>query len=204
MEADSQRARGKFLSMSTDVRERLSFACPQQVLHAIQIYCTDAYGSMLWDLGSSKSEQFYKCWNSCVKLLYGVPRNTFTYLIEGWFASDMPSLRNQILSRYPKFYRQLLESPSKEIRTLVRIVSGDPRSTTCKNLKLIRNLTNLSEAEYFSRHRILMDLPVKTVPQSEVWRLRLLESCMSLKVELDKRVQDTEQICAMISSLCST
>ena len=88
---------------------------------------------------------------------------------------------------------------------MVRIVRADPKFTTRKNLRLVRNLTNLSEAEYFSRHRILMALPVKTVPQSEVWRLRLLESCISLRGELYKRyrryrtkIQNKYVLCSLV------
>ena len=159
---------------------------------------------MLWDLGSTASEQYFKSWNTCVKMVYEVPRNTYTYLIEGWFTPSIPSLRNQIISRYPKFYRQLINSLSKEIRFLVRLVSSDPRSTTCRNLRLLRERTSLRQAEYYSRSRILLLLPSKQVPDSELWRVRLLASCLKLRTEIDNRVQDTEKICAMISSLCST
>ena len=204
MDADSQRARGKFISSTIEVREKLSFARPEHIMNAIQIYCTDAYGSMLWDLGNTTSEQYFKSWNTCVKMVYEVPRNTFTYLIEGWFTSCMPSLRNQVISRYPKFYRQLTESRSKEIRFLVQIVSNDPRSTTYRNLKLLRERTNLRQAEYYSRRRILISLPTERVPDTDTWRVRLLASCLKMRTEIENRVQDTEKICAMISSLCST
>ena len=71
---------------------------------------------MLWDLSSDEAEKYFKCWNTCVKLTYGFPRNTFTYLVEGFLAADFTSLRNQVLSRYPGFFRNLLNSPSKEVK----------------------------------------------------------------------------------------
>ena len=71
-----------------------------------------------------------------MKLAFDVPRNTFTYLVEGFLAFDMTSMRNQILSRYAGFYRKLLNSPSREVRGLARIISSDPRSTTCRNIIL--------------------------------------------------------------------
>ena len=108
MDKDAQRARGTFISKTVDLREQLSFAQPEQVMQAVQVLCTDAYGSMLWDLGSEKAEQFFKCWNTCVKLTYSLPRDTFTYLVEGFFAFSQTSLRNQVLSRYPGLYRNLL------------------------------------------------------------------------------------------------
>ena len=107
----------------------------------------DAYGSMLWDLGSSSSEQFFKCWNTCVKLAFDEPRNTFTYLVEGFLASDLTSMRNQILSRYAGFYRKLINSPCREVMGLVWIVSDDPRSTTCTNMRLLREKTGLRQPQ---------------------------------------------------------
>ena len=72
-------------------------------MEAIQRLCTDAYGSMLWDLSSERAEQFFKSWNTCVKLVYEIPRRTFNYLVEGLFAANHQRLRNQVLSRYPVF-----------------------------------------------------------------------------------------------------
>ena len=84
----------------------------------VQILCCDGYRSMLWELSSNSAEQYFKSWNTCVKLINRVPRSTFTYLVEDVFAEVQPSLRRQILSRYPGFYRTLVASPSKEVRML--------------------------------------------------------------------------------------
>ena len=125
MDKDSQRARAKFINKTVEVREELSFARPEQIMRAIQILSTDAYGSMLWNLGSAGAESFFKSWNTCVKLVFGVPRNTYTYLVEDFLASGYTSLRNQILSRYPGFFRSLLGSPSKEVRVpLLELFNG--------------------------------------------------------------------------------
>ena len=104
-------------------------------------------------------------WNTSVKLIYGVPRSTFTYLVEGYFATSQTSLRNQILARYPGFYRKLLSSPSKEVRVLARMVSADPRSTTCRNLRYLREVTTMDNAEYYSSWRVRDSLPVQQVPE---------------------------------------
>ena len=204
MDKDCQRARGRFISKSIEIRDQLSFAHPEHKMKAVQALCSDAYGSMLWDLGSQSSEQFFKCWNTCVKLCYGVPRNTFTYLVEGWFAAEMVSMRNQVMTRYAGFYRKLLSSPSREIRALARIVADDPRSTTCSNLRLLRSKTGFSQPYMYSSLRIKAALPVQSVPDKEKWRLGLLTSLLNMRCEKDLRVEDTRRICAMIDSLCAT
>jgi hypothetical protein len=204
MEKDSQRARGKFISKTIDIREELCFAHPEQIMQAVQLLCTDGYGSMLWKLRSPGAESFFKSWNTCVKLVHGIPRNTFTYLVEGYFASGQTSLRNQILSRYSGFFRGLLLSPSKEVRFLAKIVSTDPRSSTCLNLRYLSEMTGLNKPEFMSSARIRMALPVRNVPDSEKWRLGLIASLKKLKTEKYHMVEDYQHICAMMDSLCST
>ena len=204
MEKDCRRTRGKFISKTVEIREQLSFAKPQQIVQAIQVLSTDAYGSMLWDLDSDQAEQYFKCWNTCIKLSYGIPRNTFTYLVEGYFAAGLVTLRHQVISRYPGFFRNLLSSPSKEVRLLSRIVASDPRSTTCTNLRYVESLTGFSQPELYSSHRIRASLPRKEVPENETWRLGLISSLMKLKDEKYLRSADSKTICAMLDSLCST
>ena len=137
-------------------------------------------------------------------MVYGVPRSTFTYLIEGFFAAGQASLRNQILSRYSGFYQSLLQSPSREVRVLSRIVRSDPRSSTCLNLRYLTQKTGLSKPEQFSSARIRMALPVQVVPDNEKWRLGLITRFMKMKAEKHLRVADSKHITAMMDSLCST
>ena len=80
-----------------------------------------------------------------VKLVHGAPRSTFTYLVEGHLAAGYVSLRNQILSRYSGFFRKLLNSPSKEVIILSRIVFKDSRSkpTPVQILNIFRSSQGL-------------------------------------------------------------
>ena len=125
-------------------------------------------------------------------------------MVEGFFASKHTSLRNQILSRYPGFIRNLLNSPSKEVRIVAKLVKDDPRSTTCKNLEYLRKVTNLGAPENYSTTRMKSELPVKEVPDNEKWRLGLLEHLFKIKEEKHIDVIDTKHVMAMIQSLCNT
>ena len=204
MDLDCSRARAKFIDKAVEVKEQFSFANARQQVQMVQVLCCDGYGSMLWDLQSSKAEEYFRSWNTNVKLTWGVPRSCYTYLVEGFLAEDQTPLRNQILARYPGFYRSLLESPSKEVRMLVHMISKDPRSTTCVNLRYLRMKTKLDQAEHFSSSRIKQELPVLQVPDDQKWRLGLLTSLLRVSKEKFTRVQDYKQITAMIDSLCST
>ena len=203
MDRDSRRARARFIDRTVEIREELFFAKPEQVMRAVQILSTDSYGSMLWALNSAGAESFFKSWNTCVKLVYGVPRSTFTYLVEGYFASEY-CLRNQILARYPGFFRSLLGSPSKEVRILAKIVQLDPRSSTCSNLRFISQVSGLSNPEDYSSSKVRMSLPVTEVPESEKWRLGLITSLFNLKQEKYHNAMDFTTITRMIDRFCST
>ena len=203
MDQDCKIKRARFIDKSVEIREQLSFAYPEQVMKALQVFCCDAYGSMLWELNSDSAEQFFKSWNTSIKLIHDVPRSTFTYLVEGYFAKGFASLRNQVISRYSNFFQKLLTSPSREIKLLANIVSRDPNSVTAKNIKYIKELTDLSVWD-FSSWRIKEELPVKTVPEGEEWRLGLLRKLMDLRRCKNVCVEDSKKISAMLESLCDT
>ena len=87
---------------------------------------------------------------------------------------------------------------------LVRIIQDDPRSTTCQNLRYLRKLTNLENPETYSSWRIKEELPQKSVPEAESWRLGLLAELMRVRQIKYMEVEDSKRVTAMIESLCNT
>jgi hypothetical protein len=203
MDQDCKVHRAQFIQKSIEVREQLHFARPDDVLKSVKVYCSDSYGSMLWTLRSDPAESYFKCWNTCVKLVNKVPRNTFTYLVEGFFAKEQTSLRNQVLARYTGFFHSLLNSPSAEVSLLANIVARDPSSTTADNISYIREVTNLSPWS-FSPGKIKAALHSLEVPAKEKWRLGLLTSLLKLRYERHVGNADTKQINGMIDSPCNS
>ena len=112
-------------------------------------------------------------------------------------------MRNQVISRYPNFFQNLLTSPSKEIRLQANIVSRDPHSFTARNINYIKELTDLSVWD-FASWRIKEALPAKTVPKGEGWRLGLLGKLIVLRRCKSVCVEDSKKISAMLESLCDT
>ena len=58
-----------------EIRDHMTFVHPEHKMKAVPPLCFDEYGSVIWDLASQILEQFFKCWNTCVKLCLNVPRN---------------------------------------------------------------------------------------------------------------------------------
>ena len=104
MDFDCKIKRARFIDNSTTIRETFKFAECEQVLRAVQIYSCDFYGSMLWNLYGEQTAKYFRCWNTCTKLCWDVPRNTHTYFVDNFLSWGFPSIRQQILTQYVKFY----------------------------------------------------------------------------------------------------
>ena len=61
------------------------FAEPLQKVEAIQLYCSDAYGALLYDFASDYADSLFKAWNIQVRLALYIPPTTHTWLVEGYF-----------------------------------------------------------------------------------------------------------------------
>ena len=81
METNARILKAKYIEKTIEIRETFSFAHPEQILRALDIFSSDCYGIMLHDLGSQTTESIFKAWNTAVKLTWDVPRNTYTYIV---------------------------------------------------------------------------------------------------------------------------
>ena len=122
MEHDSIRAKSSFKRRANDIRDQLHFCSGDQKMTAVNLHCTDAYGVLLYDLQSEYASSQFKQWSVQARLAHGVRMETHTRVVEGFLCSNHTSLKNQVLSRYPKFVRKLLGSSSNEIIFLSRIL----------------------------------------------------------------------------------
>ena len=199
MDQDAATKRARFIDRTVKLRDSFWFATPELVIRAVQVYACDAYGAMLYDFSSTSCQSFFKSWNTCLKLIWNVPRNTFTYVVENVLAENNMSLRNQVYGRYTTFFKNLFKSSSKEVRHLARIVTRDVRSVSNKNLQHLNALTGLSPWD-FSSSKIEENLPKAVVPAEDWWRLSLLKKFLVLR-NGDRK---NERLNAMIDSLCNT
>ena len=203
MDYDTKCKRGRFIGESTEIRETFSFAEPSQILHAVRVHCSHFYGSMLWDLRRDAVGQFCRSWNTCVKLAFHVPRSTHTYLVENVLAPEFTPVKTELMARYLKFHQGLVNSNSFEIQALVHIIQQDVRSTTARNLELISSETGKSWSSLTAK-QIRQDVIVPEVPVNHVWRVRLLKRLLQDRKELEVLLVNTDDITALIDSLCSS
>ena len=158
---------------------------------------------MLWDLFSEKVGQLYRSWNTSVKLAWGLPRSTHTFLVENLLARDFFTVKQQLLGRYVNFFHRLLSSHSIEIRMVANMVGRCARSTTGRNLMQIVRETGLDpwvEPGWKVRAAVQKsDLPV-----NEGWRVQFLMKLINARGEMEAKCEDTQEVTNLIESLCSS
>ena len=206
MEHDALVKRAIFIGNSLEIREAFAFASPVEILSAIKIYCCSFYGSMLWDLGGEGASQVFNSWTTGVRLTWGVPRATRSYLVQKVLDSGLTSARVDILARFAGFFQSLRKSPSYEVAVMAGLAGRDIRTTTGKNLKLLEELSGL-DPWVFGSGRMKQEL-VKAetveVPEQDLWRVdylaRLLEERQVLHYGGDR--EGEERVAALIDSLC--
>ena len=203
MEADASRARASFMNRASDLRDQLYFANPEQRMQAIQLYCCDAYGSMLWEQKTRYTDSFYRAWNVQARLAWRIPRETHVNLLETYFCQDFQSMKKQVLSRYHKFMTKLSQSPSKEVRFLYFLIHNDCRSVTGRNLKYLNELCKCNTLK-FANWKIKQMLPEES--NCEPWRARLLATLLEARNmksyhSLNLNRTQTDE---MIESLCTS
>ena len=203
METNAKIMRAKYIEKTLEIRETFSFAKPEQILRALDIFTSDCYGLMLHDLSSPSTESVFKSWNTAVKLTWNVPRSTYTYIVENLLARDFRTLRNQIYSRYSNFFQNLLNSSSKEVSFLANIVSRDAQSVTSKNIQLVEKAAGCSPWDY-STWRIKSGLSIKPIPENDDWRISLLSKMLEQRIKEEKLMKNTDNLSKMIDSLCDS
>ena len=181
MEMDCARATKSFKRRARDLRDQLHFCQPRQVMKLVNTYVGDCYGSNLWRLDSAYANSFYSRWNVTARNVFDVRFDSHVNVVEGFLCKDITSLKQQVLSRYPKFVRKLLDSTSKEVQFLSRIVLNDQRSNTCRNICYLSDATNLNNVIMVAGWRIRQALKEKCT--LEPWRKNLLETFMKIKYE---------------------
>ena len=145
------------------------------------------------------------CTSKHGRLAWNIPRETFTYLLEGFFCKDLVTLRNQILPKYARFVMNLLASPSKEVRFLAKNVMYDQQSNIAWILSYIESISKCKSMN-FANWKVRQMLPVKCVPVNKNWRTRLLISLLESRhsmnyLSLNLSMTQSKE---MIRSLCTS
>ena len=203
MDMDTRMKRASFISNSSEIRNMFHFALPGQVLNATNVYSAHFYGSMLWDLFGDMAGQVYRSWNTCVKLVWDLPRSTHNYLVEHMLARDFVSVRERIMVQYVRFVQRLPKSVSKEVRILQNIVKNDVRSVTGRNCLLL-GLEFSLDPHTVSPEKFKEKYKFYAVPEQDDWRIPLLRTLLDHRYEMAACGDDLKTVTGLLESLCSS
>ena len=120
--------------------------------------------------------------------------------------AGLTSVEVDILARFAGFFVGLRKSPCYEVRVLANLAGRDMRTTTGRNLNLLRELSGL-DPWVFGGARIkeeLVKVEEVAVADADQWRLiylrKLLEQRQIIHYEGDKAGE--ESMSELINSLC--
>ena len=124
-----------------------------------------------------------------------------TYLVQHVLAPQFLPIKVELMSRFVKFFKSLLESTSFEMCLMAKIACSDVRSITKKNLSFIEANTELNP-HFASPSEIKYSYVPQKVPRNQEWRFNLLLDLLNERRQLDACMKNTEIITHMIDSLC--
>ena len=107
MTIDCNKKRAIFISKIHSLNQEFYFNSSDVILKLYNIYCCSFYGSSIWDLGVPK---LYTAWNTAIRILFNVPRDTHRHLIES--ISQCLHVKTMLASRCVSFY-ETIEASSK-------------------------------------------------------------------------------------------
>ena len=196
--------RGIFIGRCLEVQEAFAFAPPTEILAAIKLYCGDLYGGMLADLGAEPAIQLANCWSTTIKDVWGVPRGTHRVLTR-WLGQGHTTIREDLFSRWVKFFQLLLTGPSPEVAVVARVAAADMRTTTARNNKLILDNTGL-DVRVATPKQVLEEMRLREteMTSAESHTARLLTRALEQRGFLDLNDICTKDITDTIESLCTT
>ena len=167
-------------------------------------YCSTFWGSELWDLRGEAAEKIYASWRTNTKHIWNLPRDCKTFFVHSLLEQNQAPPCVSLMTRFHRFFHSLLDSPSPEVRVLVRLSARDLRTNIGKNLRSIHDETGL-DPWLFGGQRLkeeLLHYNMKPVPEKDKWRIRLLEKYMGIRSQAYYTCDDTlEDIDEMIKSL---
>ena len=206
MEHDALVKRAIFIDNTVEIRESFSFASPVEILSAMKVYSCSFYGSMLWDLGGDGARQVYNAWTTAVKLTWDVPRATRSYLVQQVLDGGFTSAKVDILTRYAGFFQNLRKSPCYEVSVMAGLAGRDLQSTTGKNLKLLKDLSELDPWVSGSTRlkEALVEKERHEIPPMDHWRVSYLSSLLERRQQLHYQGEEegVKQLSDLIDALC--
>ena len=124
-------------------------------------------------------------------------------IVDSLLAPDLPTVKQQLVSRFVSFVKNLQSSRSPEVRIVASMMIRCARSTTGRNLLNIEREVNLDPL-LVQPWQVKEAIRRADVPHNEGWRWHYLGKLLDARRELNGRCEDTKTINELIEGLCSS
>ena len=137
---DMKVKRAMNIQKNCDLIQEFGFCHPKTKLKLNEIYNSSYTGCQLWDLFCDEAEKLENSYNTSVRIMMGIPRNTHRYLIQP--LTESRHLKQSLVLRFLNFCEKLSKCKKEVVRTVFGKLKFNVRSTTGSNLKEISLLVN--------------------------------------------------------------
>ena len=118
---------------------------------------------------------------------------TTIYVVDHLLASNISSVRSDAITRYIKFVAGLRSSPSMEVAEMFGVASNDVRTTTGRNLRLLKLDSGLDTLTSSSvKVKAVMSGKLVPVPDRDVWRLGYLAKLLEARGQAHYMGEETD------------
>ena len=203
--SDVLEKRACFINNVYSLNQEFSSSSPETRLRLCHLYNTAFYGSNCWEFSSSEVERFAKTWNVNIRIMFDLPRETHSWIVEE--LSGGKHFLSMIFSRFTKYLSVLKKNKRPAIRTLYSVSVNDVRTTTGGNVRKIL-LQSGMDPRIVPKCKFSM---WKVYVASDTWSVPLISSLLQLRsenwevnfdVEEDATLEDPE-IELMLQAVCT-
>ena len=163
--------KARYISKNIELNQEFHFAASQTKIYVNNVYNNSWFGNVIWDLFSPASLKLESCWNRSIKIMMDLPWATHRGLIEP--LSKSSHLKRVFIKNFIQFIEKLENSTKPLLRTILRAIKYDTRSTTGKNLRGILLLSNKGSIEELSLSDV-DNFPYFSMPDEDEWKTEML------------------------------
>ena len=143
----------------------------------------------------------YTAWNTAIRILFNVPRDTHRYLIES--ISQCLHVKIMLASRCVSFYENIEASSKLCIRFLSNLCKNDLYTVLGRNLFSIANDCSVNPSD-LSKMFVKKQIKYFDVPLDHAWKVQVLKELLNTRMNnLYVEGFNDYVITEMINMLCS-
>ena len=175
LDQDLMEKRAAYIAKNNELIQEFYYAHSNTRIWINNIYNTSFYGAPLWNMFSRNFEKLEKSWNTSVRMMLSLPRNTHRYFIEP--LSGTQHIIKSIWNRFLRFIDNIANGKKKTLKIMLDIVKLDTRSVTGNNLRHLKLKTSNCNEKDLN----VYDKPYRAIPEGEAWRLSFAKELLEAK-----------------------